>query len=67
MNAQELIYLLESVQFETRKEWEDFYRETHEIFDNLPKEEQEMIIEDNSFEMLSMIIEAYKYGEVQQE
>ena len=51
MNTQELIYLLESEQFETREEWESFYRETHRIFDNLSKEEQEMIIEDNSFEI----------------
>ena len=67
MKAQELIYLLESAQFEKREEWENFYKETHEIFDSLSEEEQEMIIEDNSFEMLSMIIEAYRYEEGQQE
>lgn len=63
MDAQELIYLLESAQFETREEWESFRDYTYGIFDSLPKEEQEIVIEDNAFEMLSMILEAFDYTE----
>ncbi len=61
MNAQELIYLLEDAQFETREEWEKFYKEAQEIFNGLSDEEQEIIIEDNAFEPLSMVIAAYEY------
>lgn len=60
MDAQELIYLLEDAQFETRREWEEFYQEAQEIFDGLTEEEKEIVVEDNAFEMVSMIISAYK-------
>jgi len=59
VDAQSLIYMLETAQFETREEWEKFYDEAHRIFDSLSQEEQEIVIEDNAFEPLSMILEAY--------
>lgn len=65
MNAQELIYLLEDAQFETREEWEEFYKEAQEIFNGLSDEEQEIIIEDNAFESLSMVIAAFEYEDEQ--
>lgn len=65
MGAQELIFLIESAQFETREEWERFNERVHAIFENLPTEEQEIIVEDNSFEMLSMILDAYNYSETE--
>lgn len=61
MDAQELIYLLEDAKFETRKEWMDFYEKAMEIFHSLSDEEKEIVIEDNAFEMVSMIIAAYEY------
>ena len=63
MDAQELIYLLEDAQFETREEWENFYKQARENFDSLSDEDREIVIEDNAFEMLSMIISAYEYEE----
>ncbi len=61
MDAQELIYLLEEAKFETRKEWMDFYEKAMGIFHSLSDEEKEIVIEDNAFEMVSMIIAAYEY------
>lgn len=65
MDAQELIYLLEDAQFETRAEWEEFYRKAQELFEGLSDEDKEIIIEDNAFEMISMIISAYEYEDEQ--
>lgn len=61
MDAQELIYLLEDAQFETREEWEQLYKEAQEIFDNLSDKDKEIVIEDNAFESVSMVLAAYEY------
>lgn len=59
MDAQELIYMLEEAEFETEEEWRAFDKKMHEIFNGLPESEKEIIIDDNSFEPLSMIISAF--------
>ncbi len=61
MDAQELIYLLEDAQFETRAEWEEFYEKARQLFEGLSDEDKEIVIEDNAFEMISMVISAYEY------
>ena len=61
MTMQELIDTTVEAQFETKREWTEFQRKAYHFFDQLSPEEQEVIIKDNVFEMISMIISAYEY------
>ena len=63
MSAQELIDMLDMAHFETKAEWYAFRDKAHAIFDTLSAEDREIVLEENVFEMLSMIIAAYEYVE----
>lgn len=63
MKMQELIDMVDAAQFETKEEWIEFPKKVLDLLHQLSPEEQEIIIEENVFESLSMIISAYEYEE----
>lgn len=60
---EELIELLCSLEGETKQDFLDLQQKAFKMFDALSPEEQELIVEDNTFEMLSMTLEAFEYEE----
>lgn len=63
MDVQEFIDMVFRSQFETREEWFAFRDEVYAIFNQMSKSDQEIIVEENALEMLSMIISGYEYEE----
>lgn len=63
MKMQELIDMVDAAQFETKEEWIEFQKKVLGLLHQLSPEEQEIIIEENVFEPLSMVISAYEYEE----
>lgn len=63
MMMQELLNMVDVVQFETKEEWIEFHKKSLNLLHQLPPEEQQIIIEENVFESLSMVISAYEYEE----
>lgn len=63
MTIQELIDMVDTVQFETKEEWIEFQNKALDLLHQLPPEEQKIIMEENVFESLSMVISGYEYEE----
>lgn len=65
MDTQEFMDMVFNAQFETKEEWFAFKDKVYTIFDQMPENDKQIIIEDNTLEMLSMIISAYEYEDEQ--
>lgn len=63
MKMQELINMVDNAQFEIKEEWIEFQKKVLDLLHQLPPEEQEIIMEENVFEPLSMVISGYEYEE----
>lgn len=63
MDVQEFMDMVFRAQFQTKEEWFTFRDEVYAIFDQMPKSDQEIIVDENALEMLSMIISGYEYEE----
>lgn len=63
MDVQEFMDMVFRAQFQTKEEWFAFRDEVYAIFDQMPKSDQEIIVDENALEMLSMIISGYEYDE----
>lgn len=63
MKMQELIDMVDVAQFETKEEWVEFQKKAFDLLQQLPPEKQEIIMEENVFEPLSMVISGYEYEE----
>ena len=65
MDIQEFMDMVFRAQFETKEEWFAFKDEVYAIFNQMSESDKQIIIEDNTLEMLSMIISAYEYEDQQ--
>jgi len=61
MDVQEFMGMVFRAQFETKEEWLAFRDEVYSMFDSLSKEDKEIVVEENTLEMLSMITEGFEY------
>ena len=63
MDIQEFMDKVFRAQFETKEEWFAFKDEVYAKFNQMSESNKQIIIEDNTLEMLSMVISAYEYEE----
>lgn len=62
---EELMNLLLMEHCKSKEDFLELREKAFTMFDKLPKEEQEILVEDNVFEPLSMVISAYEYEDEQ--
>ncbi|MCM1224666.1 MAG: hypothetical protein NC548_60485 [Lachnospiraceae bacterium] len=62
---EELINLLLMEHCKSKEDFLELREKAFAMFDKLSKEEQEILVEDNVFESLSMVISAYEYEDEQ--